>query len=278
MSTSGDILSTSGDAQCIGGTWFMWGSKLIKAFDLYWKPRCPEHPLMYSWYPPTCIMISPRCTHDIPPMYSWYLPDALNIPRRTHDIPRCTYGISPDVLMVFPPMHLWYSPMYLWYPPDVLNIPRCTHVIPPMSYDIPDVLNIPRYSPPQRLVLWIQIIIILRREPLPDQGRFRGHSLYFKGHCLIKSHIHHWFTYNLAQLSIITKWLFWHIINWEMSRGSGNNPQLATNSGGLPHYEFRIESGIWADLIGLFSPVFINNYIINFSSFLNKMKVKMNGF
>ena len=38
-------------------------------------------------------------------------------------------------------------------------------------------------------------------------------------------------------------------------KGSGNNPQLATNSGGLPHYQFQIKSAIWADLIGLFSPV-----------------------
>ena len=44
------------------------------------------------------------------------------------------------------------------------------------------------------LVMNSNIIIILRREPLPDEGRFRGHSLYFKGHCLVKSQIHHWFT------------------------------------------------------------------------------------
>ena len=38
-------------------------------------------------------------------------------------------------------------------------------------------------------------------------------------------------------------------------QGSGNNSQLETNSGGLPHYQFQIKSGICADLIGLFSPV-----------------------
>ena len=48
-----------------------------------------------------------------------------------------------------------------------------------------------------------------------------------------------------------------------MSREGVNNPQLTTNSQGggggegrrLPHYQFRIKSGILADLIGLFSPV-----------------------
>ena len=41
MSTSGDILSTLGDVQYIGGCSvnhdiiFMWGSKFIKAFNLY---------------------------------------------------------------------------------------------------------------------------------------------------------------------------------------------------------------------------------------------------
>ena len=108
----------------IGGlSWFMWGRKIIKAFDLYWKPwGTTEHLPMYSWYPPTCIMISLqctedlRCTHDIPPMYSWYPLNVLIVsPWCTHDIP----------------------PMYSWYPLDVLMVstqctkhPRCTHDIP----------------------------------------------------------------------------------------------------------------------------------------------------
>ena len=40
-----------------------------------------------------------------------------------------------------------------------------------------------------------------------------------------------------------------------MSRRSVTNPQLATNSKGLPHNQFQIKNGIWADLIRLFSPV-----------------------
>ena len=47
---------------------------------------------------PTCIMISPRCTHGIPPMY-WTPPDVLMIS------PQCTHGMPP---------------MY-WTCPDVLN-------------------------------------------------------------------------------------------------------------------------------------------------------------
>ena len=68
---------------------------------------------------PTCIMISPRCTHGIPPMY-W---------------------TSPDVLMMSPHMHHDIPPMY-WTPPDVLMMsPQCTHGIPSMYWTCPDVLN-----------------------------------------------------------------------------------------------------------------------------------------
>ena len=38
--------------------------------------RCTERPPMYSWYPPTCIIISLRCTHGILPMY-WTPSDVL---------------------------------------------------------------------------------------------------------------------------------------------------------------------------------------------------------
>ena len=93
----GDIMSTSGDVQYIGGiSWYMWGSNLIKSFQfllktpMYWTspdvlniPRCTHDiPPMYSWYPPDVLMVSPRCTHGIPPMY-WTPPDVLNIPRCT---------------------------------------------------------------------------------------------------------------------------------------------------------------------------------------------------
>ena len=49
-------------------------------------PRCTEHPPMY-WTSPDVLMISPWCTHGIPPMYSWYLPDVLNTPRCTEHPP-----------------------------------------------------------------------------------------------------------------------------------------------------------------------------------------------
>ena len=81
-----DTISTLGDIMVHVG------EQLIKVFDFYWKPRCTEHLLMYSWYPPTWIMISPtcnmvslRCTHDIPHM--------------NYDIPRMQWKPS-DVLMI----------------------------------------------------------------------------------------------------------------------------------------------------------------------------------
>ena len=81
MSTSGWYLESSWDAQYIGGiSWFRWGSKLIKAFDLYWKPRCTHSiPPMYSWYPTHVLMVSHPCTHGIPLMYSW----GINLHQRT---------------------------------------------------------------------------------------------------------------------------------------------------------------------------------------------------
>ena len=85
-----EMFSTSGGVQYIRGiSWFIWGSKFMKAFDLYWKPRCTEHPPMCSWYPPHASWY--------PPMYSWYPPmywtstNVLKIsPQCTHVIPLCT--------------------------------------------------------------------------------------------------------------------------------------------------------------------------------------------
>ena len=61
-------------------------------------------------------------------------------------------------------------------------------------------------------------------------------------------------------------------------QGSGNNPQLATNSGGVTL--LSISNG--KRKLGGFNRIIftsvINNYIISFSSFLNKVKVKMSGF
>ena len=53
----GDIISTSGDVQCIGV--FNINQRLIP-------------PPMY-WTSPDVLMISPRCTHGIPPMYWTYI-------------------------------------------------------------------------------------------------------------------------------------------------------------------------------------------------------------
>ena len=68
---------------------------------------------------PDVLMISPRCTHGIPPMYSWYPPDVLMVSLHMHhDIPWCTEH---------PPVYSWYPPMYPWYPPNVFMVsPRCT--------------------------------------------------------------------------------------------------------------------------------------------------------
>ena len=84
----GGVFSTSeGNHEYIGGGGFMLGSKLIKVFDLCWKPSCTEHPPMYSWYRPTCIMISLRCTEH-PSMYSWYPPMYLWYPYPSSPLPR----------------------------------------------------------------------------------------------------------------------------------------------------------------------------------------------
>ena len=106
--------------------------------------------------------------------------------------------------------------------------------------------------------------IFNERTTLSTNWRFGGHSLCFKGHCLIKSYIHHWFTSNFAHRSVITKWSFWHILNWKMSRGSVNNKGCL-----IINFESKAD---------LFITSVINNYILSFSSFLNKVKVKINGF
>ena len=102
----------------IGGiSWVHWGMFSTLGFSIeieMFLPTCS----------PTCIMISP---------------DVLNIPRRTHDITRCTHGIppmywtSPDVLMI--------SPTCIRDIPWCTEHPWCTHDIPPMYWTPPDVLN-----------------------------------------------------------------------------------------------------------------------------------------
>ena len=104
FSTSGEIMSTSGGYLEYIGRCSVYqrditihvGEQLnkilsisIENLDVLNIPRCiHDIPPMYSWYPPTCIMVSPRCTHDIPPMYSWYPSDVLIVSLRcTHSIP-----------------------------------------------------------------------------------------------------------------------------------------------------------------------------------------------
>ena len=99
----GYIMSISGDVQYIGGiSWCMWGSKLIKVFQVLLKTP------MY-WTSPNVLMISPRCTHDIPPMYSWYHPHASWYPPHASYPPM--YWTSPDVLMISPDV-LMISPQH----------------------------------------------------------------------------------------------------------------------------------------------------------------------
>ena len=68
-----------------GASWFMWESKLIKAFDLYWN-------LKY-WTSPDIIMISSHMNHNVPhlhhgnPLVFWTYLNVLLI--------------SPNVLMVY---------------------------------------------------------------------------------------------------------------------------------------------------------------------------------
>ena len=124
-----DTMSTLGDIMVHVG------KQIHKSLDLYWKPRCTEHSLMYSWYPPICIMTSPHMHHGILPMY-WTSPNVLMITPPM-------YWTSPNVLMVPPHMHYGNLPMY-WTFPDVLIIsPNMHYDIPPMYWTSLHVLNIP---------------------------------------------------------------------------------------------------------------------------------------
>ena len=154
----GDIMSTSGDVRYIRGISWVHRGMFSASGDIMMHvgeqvgknlsisienpdvlnipqcteiPRCTEHHLMYTWYPPHAswyppnvlntpdvLMISPWCTHGIPPMY-WTSPDVLMI--------------SPDVLMISPDV-LMISPHVLMISPDVLMVSQ-------MYWTSPDVLN-----------------------------------------------------------------------------------------------------------------------------------------
>ena len=76
FSTLGDIMSRLGDiTKNVGGHW-----------ENNWicmEPQCTEQPSVYSWYPPTVVMVSPSvlntpcCTHDILSVY-WTPPGVLH--------------------------------------------------------------------------------------------------------------------------------------------------------------------------------------------------------
>ena len=77
----GDIMSTSGDVGDI---------QYIGVFNRNWKDfnRLLPHmhhdiPPMY-WTSPDVLMISPRCTHGVPPTFIMLSPDVLNISVCTH--------------------------------------------------------------------------------------------------------------------------------------------------------------------------------------------------
>ena len=128
----GDIMSTSGGYhEYIRGCSVHWGMFSTLGFSIeieriLWS--CSHTCIMISlrryWTSPNVRMISPQCTHGIPPMY-W---------------------TSSDVLMVSPTF-IMISPNVL-NTPDVLKIsPQCTHDIPrctehpPMYWKSNDVLN-----------------------------------------------------------------------------------------------------------------------------------------
>ena len=164
MINVGDTMSTSGDVQYIGGyheyiggiSWVHRGISWVHRGDIMSTSGG------YHEYIGGCSV--PEFSIEIERILSSCSPTCIMIPSDVLNIPRCTSGYPPDVLMVtlrcteHPPMYSWYPPHSSWYPPDVLNIPRCTHDIPPMySWYPPDVLNTPRCTeyPP---MYWTHII------------------------------------------------------------------------------------------------------------------------
>ena len=108
MSTLGDTMSTSRDVQYIGvyhdasdimihvGGYHEYIQYKSKAFIKLLSNMNHDVPPMYSWCPPDVLMVSPRCTHGIPPMY-W--------------TPHSVLMISPTWIMISLP---WteHPPMY----------------------------------------------------------------------------------------------------------------------------------------------------------------------
>ena len=67
MNTSGDIISTSGDVQYIGGIMMHVGEQVGRNLSI-----SIENPDVLNI--PRCTHDIPQCIPDIPPMYSWYPP------------------------------------------------------------------------------------------------------------------------------------------------------------------------------------------------------------
>ena len=195
----------------------------------------------------------PWCTHEIPPV-QWTIPSVLmNLPHMNHGICHLASDVSSR-----------YPLMYLWYFPGILKI---LHSIKVMKYKIGDVLL---FSAELLFCLFVAFPPESRTSERLCQIRDVSEDILCVSEDIVSLKVK--FTTGLhkifAQRSVITTWLLWHILNWKMSSGSGNN----LNSWGLPQK---------GDLGGfnwiIFTSV-INNYILSFSSSLNKVKVKMNGF
>ena len=107
-----------------GGCSVPWGESFV-----IWVPHGTEHPMVlmisptyppwYSWYFPTCIMISPHGTQDIPHIYHGIPPRYSRYPHGTQDIPPWYSWYPPTVLMI--------SPMVLMISPTVLNTTTVLH-------------------------------------------------------------------------------------------------------------------------------------------------------
>ena len=101
LSTMGDVQYHWGYHDARGGiSWVLWRvfSTVGGKSFVIWVLHGTEHPPRYSWYPPTCIMISPHGTQI----------SKDGIPHGTHGIPHGAHDIPPQY----------------WTPPR-----HCTHII-----------------------------------------------------------------------------------------------------------------------------------------------------
>ena len=111
-----------------GGCSVPWGKKSF----VIWVPHGTEHPPRYSWYPPTCIMISPHSTQ----ISKDGIPTVLNTPHGTHDIPPRASWYPPTVLKITPTV-LKITPHGTHDTPHGTEHPHGTQDIPHGTHDIP---------------------------------------------------------------------------------------------------------------------------------------------